>query len=182
MLYFNFSNYKEFANRKNNQEFMNSVVNTYTKFKTYKRKEAKAKATERRTFVKEVQKRMFSVSGAVTAIRAELTANAANYQRLQITDAKQVSRAQLIVINDVVYCLKKVTLKREDWELIEVQNVQQVIKSLEQKAKLCELVEKEFNKGNLPEEASKTRQFVANLIDKTNKRTITTACTDSVQA
>lgn len=164
MLYFNFSSYKEFAARKKNQEFINSVMDTLRKFKTYRRKEAKAKASERRTFVKEVQKRMFSVSGAVTAIRAELTANAANYQRLQITDPKQVSRVHLIVIDEAVYCLRKVTLKREDWELIEVQNVQQVIKSLEQKVKLCQMVEREFAKGNLPEEASKTRQFVANLI------------------
>ena len=164
MLYFNFSNYKEFRARKSNQEFNNEVMNTLHKFKTWKRKEAKAKASERRTFVKEVQKRMFSVTGAVTAIRAELTANAANYQRLQITDAKQVSRAHLIVIDEVVYCLKKVTLDRTNWELIEVTNVQQVIKSLEQKARLCELVEKAYAKGNLPEEASKTRQFVANLI------------------
>lgn len=164
MLYFNFSNYKEFAARKSNQEFMSSVKNTLHKFRTYRRKEAKAKASERRTFVKEVQKRMFSVSRAVTAIRAELTANAANYQRLQITDAQQVSRAHLIVIDEVVYCLKKVTLDRANWELIEVQNVQQVIKSLEQKVRLCELVEKAYAKGNLPEEASKTRQFVANLI------------------
>lgn len=164
MLYFNFSNYKEFAARKTNQEFIASVMNTLHKFKTYKRKESRLKAQERRTFVKEVQKRMFTVSGAVTAIRAELTANAANYQRLQITDPKQVSRAHLIVIEDVVYCLKKVTLDRANWELIEVQNVQQVIKSLEQKVRLCELVEKAYAKGNLPEEASKTRQFVASLI------------------
>lgn len=164
MLYFNFSNYKEFAARKSNQEFITSVMNTLHKFKTYKRKESRLKAQERRTFVKEVQKRMFTVSGAVTAIRAELTANAANYQRLQITDPKQVSRAHLIVIEDVVYCLKKVTLKREDWELIEVTSVQQVIKSLEQKVRLCEMVEREFAKGNLPEEAAKTRQYVATLI------------------
>jgi hypothetical protein len=164
MLYFSFSNYKEFAARKSNQEFITSVMNTLHKFKTYKRKEAKAKASERRTFIKEVQKRMFTVNGAVTAIRAELTANAANYQRLQITDPKQVSRAHLIVIDEVVYCLKKVTLKREDWELIEVTSVQQVIKSLEQKVRLCELVEKAYAKGNLPEEAVKTRQYVATLI------------------
>ena len=164
MLYFNFSNYKEFANRKSNQEFITSVMNTLRKFKTYKKKEAKAKAQEKRTFVKEVQKRMFSVSGAVTAIRAELTANGANYTRLQITDPKQVSRAHLIVIDEVVYCLKKVTLDRANWELIEVQNVQQVIKSLEQKVRLCELVEKAYAKGNLPEEAVKTRQYVATLI------------------
>lgn len=164
MLYFNFSNYKEFANRKSNQEFINDVINTLHKFKTYKRKEAKAKASERRTFIKEVQKRMFSVSSAVTAIRAELTANGANYTRLQITDPKQVSRAHLIVIEDVVYCLKKVTLDRANWELVQVQNVQQVIKSLEQKIRLCEMVEKAYAKGNLPEEASKTRQFVASLI------------------
>lgn len=164
MLYFNFSNYKEFTARKSNQEFITSVMNTLHKFKTYRRKEAKAKVQEKRTFVKEVQRRMFSVNGAVTAIRAELTANAQNYTRLQITDPKQVSRAHLIVIDDVVYCLKKVTLDRSNWELIEVQNVQQVIKSLEQKVRLCELVEKAYAKGNLPEEASKTRQFVANLI------------------
>lgn len=164
MLYFSFTNYKEFAARKTNQEFITSVMNTLHKLKAYKRKESRLKAQERRTFVKEVQKRMFTVSGAVTAIRAELTANAANYQRLQITDPKQVSRAHLIIIDEVVYCLKKVTLKREDWELIEVTSVQQVIKSLEQKVHLCEMVEREFAKGNLPEEAAKTRQYVATLI------------------
>lgn len=164
MLYFNFSNYKEFAARKSNQEFIDEVMNTLHKFKTYKRKESRLKAQERRTFVKEVQKRMFSVNGAVTAIRAELTANGASYTRLQITDPKQVSRAHLIVIEDVVYCLKKVTLDRANWELIEVQNVQQVIKSLEQKVRLCEMVEREFAKGNLPEEAAKNRQYVATLI------------------
>lgn len=164
MLYFNFSSYKEFKARKSNQEFITSVMNTLHQLKTYKRREARAKAQERRTFVKEVQKRMFTVSGAVTAIRAELTANGANYTRLQITDPKQVSRAHLIIIDEVVYCLKKVTLKREEWELVEVTSVQQVIKSLEQKVKLCQIVEKEFAKGNLPEEAAKTRQYVATLI------------------
>lgn len=164
MLYFSFSNYSEFHARKNDARFMNQISETAARFKSVKRKESRLKSAEKRTFVRNVQKRMFSVAGAVTAIRAELTANAANYTRLQITDPKQVSRAHLIVIDEVVYCLNRTTLDTTKWVLTEVTNVQQVIKSLEQKAKLCELAAKAYDKGQLPEWANNARKYVSTLI------------------
>lgn len=166
MLYFNFSNVKEFVARKNEAEFTNQIERIKSTLKSVRRKEARIKSAERRQFVKNVQKRMFSVSGAVTAIRAELTENSEQYTHLQIIDPKQVSRAHLIVVGEGVYYLNKVTLDSTKWELREVTNVQQVIKSLEQKQNLCKMAEKAYAKEQLPEWAKNPRQYVAALISE----------------
>lgn len=160
MLYFNFKNYREFATRKNQVEFAEMLAKVKKSLKSYQRKERKLTAKENRAFVRNVQERIFSVSKCITAIRAELLENPQEYTRLNL-NAKEVSRAYLLVRNEEVFTLRKVTLNVSEWELSPVKSVKDCIKSLRQKARLVELAQKALDKGQLPEFYKNGRGWVA---------------------
>lgn len=170
MLFFNFSSFQEFRARKNNAEFITlinsgfAVINKLRAERGAKRVqsfEQRAKSAERKTFVKNVNARMFTAERAVSAMRAELQDNPKKYTRLNL-NPKEVTRAHLIVINDNVYTLRAVTTIRANWELIPVAKVVDVMRSLEQKAKLIQLVTRQMERGEIPE--SNPRTYVARLI------------------
>lgn len=170
MLFFNFSSFQEFRARKNSAEFITvissgfAVINKMRAGRGAKRVqsfEQRAKSAERKTFVKNVNARMFTAERAVSAMRAELQDNSGKYTRLNL-NPKEVTRAHLIVINDNVYTLRAVTTIRANWELIPVAKVVDVMRSLEQKAKLIQQVTRQMERGEIPE--SNPRAYVARLI------------------
>lgn len=170
MLFFNFSSFQEFRARKNNAEFVTiinsgfAVINKLRAERGAKRVqsfEQRAKSAQRKTFVKNVNARMFTAERAVSAMRAELQDNPEKYTRLNL-NPKEVTRAHLIVINDNVYTIRAVTTIRANWELIPVVKVVDVMRSLEQKAKLIQLVTRQMERGEIPE--SNPRTYVARLI------------------
>lgn len=170
MLYFNFSSFREYQARKKSAEFItviNSGFATINKMraergaKRVQSFEQRAKSAERKTFVKNVNARMFTAERAVSAMRAELQDNPDKYTRLNL-NPKDVTRAHLIVINDNVYTLRAVSAMRANWELIPVAKVVDVMRSLEQKAKLIQLVTRQMERGEIP--AENPRTYVARLI------------------
>jgi hypothetical protein len=170
MLFFSFSSFQEFRARKNSAEFITiinngfSVINKMRAERGAKRIqtfEQRAKSAERKAFVKNVNARIFTAERAVSAMRAELQDNPDKYTRLNL-NAKEVTRAHLIVINDSVYTLRAVTTIRANWELQSVKNVTDVMRSLEQKSKLIQLVTRQMERGEIPTE--NPRAYVARLI------------------
>ena len=170
MLFFQFSSASEYKARKNSAEFIAlinrgfAVINKLRQERGAKRVqpfEVRKKSAERKTFVKNVNARMFTAERAVSAMRAELQDNPKKYTRLNL-NPKEVTRAHLIVINDNVYTLRAVTTIRANWELIPVTKVTDVLRSLEQKVKLVQLVTRQMERGEIPE--SNPRTYVARLI------------------
>ena len=170
MLFFGFSSFQEFRARKNSAKFITiinngfSVINKMRAERGAKRIqsfEQRAKSAERKTFVKNVQARMFTAERAVSAMRAELQDHPDKYTRLNL-NPKEVTRAHLIVINDNVYTLRAVTTIRANWEIQPVAKVTDIMRSLEQKAKLIQLVTRQMERGEIPTE--NPRAYVARLI------------------
>lgn len=170
MLFFNFSSFQEFRARKNSAEFITvinsgfAVINKMRAERGAKRIqsfEQRAKSAERKTFVKNVNARIFTAERAVSAMRAELQDNPDKYTRLNL-NPKEVTRAHLIVVDDNVYTLRKVTTIRANWDLQPVKNVIDVMRSLEQKAKLIQYVTRQMERGEIP--AENPRAYVARLI------------------
>lgn len=171
MLYFSFSNYREFTGRKKNSAKVAQFNADVEKVKNMLQKRAEKRAerakriilnAERHTLVKKATARMFTPERAVTAIRAELSASPELYANLNL-QAKDVTRAYLIVIGDDVCTLTKVTLNNDEWTLRPVQSVREIVKSLEQKRKLVALADKAIKDGKIPP-YYKARTYVADLI------------------
>lgn len=171
MLYFNFSNFREFKSRKSISDKSAKFNADVEKIKNMLRRRAERRAerarrivasAERRTLVKQASARMFTPERAVTAIRAELNASPELYAHLDL-QAKDVTRAYLIIIGEDVCTLAKVHLNSAEWMLRPVQSVRDIIKSLEQKRKLVVLAEKAINNGKIAP-YYKARTYVADLI------------------
>lgn len=171
MLYFNFSNYREFTGRKNNRVKSAQFSADVEKVKMMLQKRAEKRAerarrlvasAERRTLVQQANARMFTPERAVTAIRAELSASPELYAHLNI-QAKDVTRAYLIVVGDNVCTLAKVNLNNNEWTLRPVKSVRDIVKSLEQKRKLVALADKAIKNGKIAP-YYKARTYVADLI------------------
>lgn len=171
MLYFSFSNYREFKGRKANSAKVEQFNADIAKMRNMLQKRAEKRAerakriitnAERRTLVQQANARMFTPERAVTAIRAELSASPELYAHLNI-QAKDVTRAYLIVVGDNVCTLAKVNLNNNEWTLRPVKSVRDIVKSLEQKRKLVALADKAIKNGKIAP-YYKARTYVADLI------------------
>lgn len=161
MLYFSFSNIREYQARKANAEFQNMICDTIRKHKAMRKYQRKAESRERRELTTQATRILFSQpQQAVASIRKALEAG--EYKHLNLV-AKEVTMAYVIVHNEQVCTLKKCVLDATKLEYKPVASMRELIKSLEQKRKLVDMAQKQIDKGLLPR-LQTARKYVASIL------------------
>lgn len=161
MLYFAFTNFREFQARKSEASFNQSLSDTIRKHKAMRKYQRKAESRERRELTTQATKILFSQpQQAVASIRKALEAG--EYKHLNLI-AKEVTMAYVIVHNEQVCTLKKCVLDATKLEYKPVASMRDLIKSLEQKRKLVDMAQKQIDKGLLPR-LQTARKYVASIL------------------
>lgn len=161
MLYFDFSNIREYQARKSEASFVTMVCETIRKHKNMRKYQRKQESKERRELTSEASRILFShPQQAVASIRKALEAG--EYRHLHL-NPKEVTMAYVIVKDEQVCTLKKCVLDSTKLEYKPVASMRELIKSLEQKRKLVEMAQKQIDKGLLPR-LQTARKYVATIL------------------
>jgi len=161
MLYFDFTNVREFQARKSDASFKQSLSDTIRKHKAMRKYQRKAESRERRELTTQATRILFSQpQQAVSSIRKALEAG--EYKHLNLI-AKEVTMAYVIVHDEQVCILKKCILDAAKLEYKPVASMRDLIKSLEQKRKLVDMAQKQIDKGLLPR-LQTARKYVASIL------------------
>lgn len=161
MLYFAFTNFREFQARKNEASFKQSLSDTIRKHKAMRKYQRKVGYRERKELTIQATKILFSQpQQAVASIRKALEVG--EYKHLNLI-AKEVTMAYVIVHDEQVCTLKKCVLDATKLEYKPVASMRDLIKSLEQKRKLVEMAQKQIDKGLLPR-LQTARKYVASIL------------------
>lgn len=161
MLYFSFSNIREYQARKSEAGFNQMICDTIRKHKAMRKYQRKAESRERRELTTQATKILFSQpQQAVSSIRKALEAG--EYKHLNLV-AKEVTMAYVIVHNEQVCTLKKCVLDATKLEYKPVASMRDLVKSLEQKRKLVDMAQKQIDKGLLPR-LQTARKYVASIL------------------
>lgn len=161
MLYFAFTNFREFQARKNEASFNQSLSDTIRKHKAMRKYQRKVEYRERKELTIQATKILFSQpQQAVASIRKALEAG--EYKHLNLI-AKEVTMAYVIVHDEQVCTLKRCVLDATKLEYKPVASMRELIKSLEQKRKLVDMAQKQIDKGLLPR-LQTARKYVASIL------------------
>ena len=161
MLYFAFTNFREFQARKSEASFKQIISDTIRKHRTMRKYQRKAESRERRELTTQATKILFAQpQQAVSSIRKALEAG--EYKHLNLV-AKEVTITYVIVHDEQVCTLKKCALDATKLEYKPVASVRDLIKSLEQKRKLVDMAQKQIDKGLLPR-LQTARKYVASIL------------------